>query len=160
MISIRKLEKKDKKYFGELIRQDALNYKEYSRIGWSAKQIYNQFNKITNLSYGAFDKDLLISFIFGDLINIEKKSEYEILLIYVSTHFRKKGLGTKLIKNIEKNTNLTKIHLEVSKNNLEGISFYKKMGFKKLYTRKDYFKFQNKRVDAFLMSKIIKNEKK
>ncbi len=160
MISIRKLEKKDKKYFGELIRQDALNYKEYSRIGWSAKQIYNQFNKITNLSYGVFDKDLLISFIFGDLINIEKKSEYEILLIYVSTHFRKKGLGTKLIKNIEKNTNLTKIHLEVSKNNLEGISFYKKMGFKKLYTRKDYFKFQNKRVDAFLMSKIIKNEKK
>ena len=102
----------------------------------------------------------MISFIFGDLINIEKKSEYEILLIYVSTHFRKKGLGTKLIKNIEKNTNLTKIHLEVSKNNLEGISFYKKMGFKKLYTRKDYFKFQNKRVDAFLMSKIIKNEKK
>ena len=116
MISIRKLEKKDKKYFGELIRQDALNYKEYSRIGWSAKQIYNQFNKITNLSYGAFDKDLLISFIFGDLINIEKKSEYEILLIYVSKNFRKKGLGTKLLKKIEENKNcLNRIYLEVSR---------------------------------------------
>ena len=160
MISIRKLEKKDIKYFGELIRLDALNYREYSRIGWSAKQIYNQFKKITNLSYGVFDHDLMISFIFGDLINIEKKSEYEILLIYVSSHFRKKGLGTKLLKKIEKNTNLTKIHLEVSENNLVGIAFYKKMGFKKLYTRKDYFKYQNKRVDALVMSKIIKNEKK
>ena len=115
----------------------------------------NKISTVDNLN-----KDLLISFIFGDLINIEKKSEYEILLIYVSSQFRKKGLGKKLLKKIEKNTNLTKIHLEVSENNLVGIAFYKKMGFKKLYTRKDYFKYQNKRVDALVMSKIIKNEKK
>ena len=154
MISIRKLEKKDKKYFGELIRQDALNYKEYSRIGWSAKQIYNQFNKITNLSYGAFDKDLLISFIFGDLINIEKKSEYEILLIYVSKNFRKKGLGTKLLKKIEENKNcLNRIYLEVSKNNQEGIAFYKKMGFKKIHTRKEYFLVASNKIDALVMLK-------
>ena len=30
----------------------------------------------------------MLCFIFGDLINIEKNSEYEILLIYVAKHFR------------------------------------------------------------------------
>ena len=154
MIHNRKLEKKDIKYFEYLVSEDLLNYQEYIDQGWSLKQIYNQFDKSTNLSYGFFYKDLMISFILGDLINIEKNSEYEIHLIYVVKHFRDKGLGSKLIKKIEENCHrLTKIHLEVSKINLKGISFYKKMGFKKIYTRKKYYSFQNKKIDAFLMVK-------
>ena len=35
------------------------------------------------------------------LFNIEKISEYEILLIYVCKNFRKKGLGTKLLNKID-----------------------------------------------------------
>ena len=87
-----------------------------------------------------FTKILLVSFIIGNLFNIEKISEYEILLIYVSKHFRKKGLGTQLINKIKKIiSHLKKIYLEVSKNNSEGISFYKKMKFKTIYLRKNYF---------------------
>ena len=57
-------------------------------------------------------------------------------------------------KKIEENCHcLTKIHLEVSEINTKGISFYKKMGFKKIYTRKKYYSFQNKKIDAFLMVK-------
>ena len=37
----------------------------------------NQFNKCTNLAYGAFHNNLLISFIIGDLINIEKMKAIE-----------------------------------------------------------------------------------
>ena len=98
MIKIRKLEQKDKKFFNALINSENSYYEEFLSIGWSLKQINNQFKKSTNLAYGIFYRELLISFIFGDLINIEKISEYEILLIYVSKNFRKKGLGTRLLK--------------------------------------------------------------
>ena len=97
----------------------------------------------------------MVSFIFGDLINIEKNAEYEIHLIYVIKNFRDKGLGSKLIKKIEENCHyLRKIYLEVSEINLKGISFYQKMGFKKIYTRKSYYSYQNKKADAFLMAKL------
>ena len=155
MIHSRKLKKKDSKYFEHLIFEDLLNYQEFIDKGWSLKQINNQFDKSTNLSYGFFYNDLMVSFIFGDLINIEKKAEYEIHLIYVIKKFRDKGLGSKLINQIEENcNNLTKIHLEVAENNLKGILFYKSMGFKKIYTRKNYYSDQDKKTDAFLMTKL------
>ena len=72
MIHSRKLEKKDSKHFEQLISEDLLNYQEYIDQGWSLKQINNQLDKNTNLSYGFFYNDLMVSFIFGDLINIEK----------------------------------------------------------------------------------------
>ena len=123
-------------------------------MGWSSIQIINQLNKDTNLSFGAFYNETLVSFIIGNLFNIEKISEYEILLLYVSKHFRKRGLGTQLINKIKENNNcLKKIYLEVSKNNSEGIAFYTKMKFKTIYTRKNYLLINKKRIDAFAMSK-------
>ena len=155
MIHSRKLEKKDGKYFEHLISEDLLNYQEYIDQGWALKEINKQFDKSTNLSYGFFYNHLMVAFIFGDLINIEKNAEYEIHLIYVIKNFREKGLGSKLIKKIEENCHhLRKIYLEVSEINLKGISFYQKMGFKKIYTRKSYYSYQNKKVDAFLMAKL------
>ena len=123
-------------------------------LGWSKNQIINQINKKTNLAFGAFYNENLVSFILGDLFNIEKISEYEILIIYVCKDFRKKGLGTKLLNIIEENnTRLKKIYLEVSKNNSEGISFYTKMKFKEMHTRKNYFFINNKYIDALAMVK-------
>ena len=154
MITFRKINKKDNNFINKFISNEGVNYEKFSKIGWSINQINKQFNKNVNMSFGLFYDNSLISFIIGDLFVIEKKSEYEILLIYVGKDFRNKGLGTKLLKNIEKNINcLNKIYLEVSKNNLGAISFYKKMNFKNIYTRKDYFLFENKKIDALVMSK-------
>ena len=154
MITFRKLYKNDNKFLNKLIYTEENNYKDFLKMGWSLEQIINQFHKRTNFSFGGFHNDSLISFILGDLFNIEKISEYEILLIYVCKNFRKKGLGTKLFKKIEENNNcLKKIYLEVSKNNLEGISFYKKLNFKKINSRKNYYTIENKKTDAFIMSK-------
>ena len=154
MIQIRKLEQKDETFLNVLINSENSHYQEFLNMGWSLKQINNQFKKSTNLAYGIFYKELLISFILGDLINIEKILEYEILLIYVSKNFRKKGLGTKLLKKIEENnSNLKKIYLEVSEKNLQGILFYKKMGFKIVSTRKNYFLIRNKNINALVMIK-------
>lgn len=155
MINYRKLDKDDNKLFDNLISNEGKYYQDFLNMGWSNNQIINQLNKNTNKSYGAFYNKSLVSFILGDLFNIEKISEYEILLIYVCKFFRKKGLGTKLINQIEINNScLKKIYLEVSKNNSDAILFYKKMKFKTIYIRKSYFSFENKKIDALAMTKI------
>ncbi len=155
MINYRKLDKDDNKLFDNLISNEGKYYQDFLNMGWSNNQIINQLNKNTNKSYGAFYNKSLVSFILGDLFNIEKISEYEILLIYVCKFFRKKGLGTKLINQIEINNScLKKIYLEVSKNNSDAILFYKKMKFKTVYIRKSYFSFENKKIDALAMTKI------
>ena len=154
MINYQQLNNDDNNHFNNLIFNEGKYYENFLNMGWSSNQIINQLNQVTNLSFGAFYNESLVSFIIGNLFNIEKKSEYEILLIYVSKHFRKKGLGTQLINKIkENNSRLKKIYLEVSKNNSEGISFYTKMNFKTIYKRKNYFLINNKRIDAFAMSK-------
>ena len=154
MINYQQLTNDDSNHFNNLIFNEGKNYENFLNMGWSSNQIINQFNKDTNLSFGAFYNESLVSFIIGNLFNIEKIAEYEILLIYVSKHFRKKGLGTQLISKIkENNSHLKKIYLEVSKNNSEGIAFYTRMKFKTIYTRKNYLLINKKRIDAFAMSK-------
>ena len=155
MINYRQLTKDDDNFLKNLISDEGKNYNDFLSMGWSKDQIINQMNKKTNLSFGAFYNKTLISFILGDVFNIEKILEYEILLIYVRKDFRKKGLGTKLLNKIEENnTRLKKIYLEVSKNNSEGISFYKKMKFIGMHTRKNYFFINNKHIDAVAMVKM------
>ena len=154
MINYRQLTKDDDNFFKSLISYEGKYYDDFLSMGWSKNQIINQINKKTNLSFGAFYNKMLVSFILGDVFNIEKISEYEILLIYVCKSFRKKGLGTKLLNKIEENnTRLKKIYLEVSKNNSEGISFYKKMKFIVIHTRKNYFFINKKHIDALAMVK-------
>ena len=155
MINYRKLNKEDGIFFESFIFYEGKNYKDFLNMGWSKNQIINQINKKTNLSFGAFYNKTLVSFILGDVFNIEKISEYEILLIYVCKDFRKIGLGTKLLNKIEENsTHLKKIYLEVSKNNYEGVSFYKKMKFIETHTRKNYFFTKDNYIDAKVMVKI------
>ena len=154
MISYRQLTKDDDNFFKNLISYEGKHYNDFLSMGWSKNQIINQMNKKTNLSFGAFYNKMLVSFILGDVFNIEKISEYEILLLYVCKDFRKKGLGTKLLNKIEENNiRLNKIYLEVSKNNSEGISFYTKMKFIGMHTRKNYFFINNKHIDALAMVK-------
>jgi len=154
LINYQQLTNDNNNHFNNLIFNEGKNYENFLNMGWSSNQIINQFNKDTNLSFGAFYNESLVSFIIGNLFNIEKIAEYEILLIYVSKHFRKKGLGTQLISKIkENNSHLKKIYLEVSKNNSEGIAFYTRMKFKTIYTRKNYFLIKNKKIDALAMSK-------
>ena len=140
--------------FKNFISYEGKYYDDFLSLGWSKNQIINQMNKRTNLAFGAFYNKTLVSFILGDVFNIEKISEYEILLIYVSKDFRKKGLGAELLNKIEENnTCLKKIYLEVSKNNFEGISFYTKMKFIGTHIRKNYFFIKNNHIDALAMVK-------
>ena len=158
MITVKKLKIQDYLTFNQLISSEGKDYKEYLQLGWSVNQIKNQLNKNVNFSYGVFYNNLLISFILGDLFHIEKSSEYEILLLYVCKNIRNKGIGSKLLKKIEetkKNNFLIKIYLEVSNKNVKAISFYKKMNFKKIYTRKNYYSIGDEKMDALVLIKNL-----
>ena len=70
----------------------------------------------------------------SDLITIEKKLEYEILLLYVSIHKRKLANATKLLESILlilRKKQLKKIYLEVAADNFGVIQLYKKIDINK-----------------------------
>ena len=74
----------------------------------------------------------------------------EIEYIIVSHDYRKKGIGTLLIKELEKN-NIKNITLEVRESNSAAIEFYKKNGYKIEAIRKKYYGNEN----GYLMLKEL-----
>ena len=65
------------------VKSGDLNY--FRKLGRSIKQFQSQFLKGTNFGLGLFEGTILVGFVIGDLITVEKKLEYEILLLYVSS---------------------------------------------------------------------------
>ena len=74
----------------------------------------------------------------------------EINYIIVDKNYRKKGIGSSLLRQIEKNR-LKNITLEVRESNIEAINFYKKNGFKIVAIRKNYYGSEN----GYLMLKEL-----
>ena len=71
MINYRQLTGDDDNFFNNLISDEGKYYDDFLSLGWSKDQIINQINKKTNLAFGAFYNEILVSFILGDLFNIE-----------------------------------------------------------------------------------------
>ena len=119
----------DYNQFEKIFQDNIHEKKQFEIIGWSNNQIKKQLKNKNNFSLGMFLNDILIAFIVGNIIIIEKYSEYEILLLYVDKNFRKKGNASLLISSVIKHDYLyplKKITLEVSKSNMVAINFYKK----------------------------------
>ena len=130
----------------------------FQKLGWNQNQIISQFSKNVDYSMGIFDKNELIAFIIGDLIFIEKVSEYEILFIYVKKNYRNQGLASRLLKTIylQKNIkNLNKIFLEVADDNKEALRLYKSHNFKLLNIRKNYYQINNNQINALCFIKNL-----
>jgi len=158
LIKIYKLIFDDFDKCNELINTEIKDLKYFNELGWSKNQIKSQFIKSVNYSLGAFYKKKLVAFIIGDLISIEKVSEYEILFIYVKKTHRRKGLANQLVdycSNLNHKIKLKKIFLEVAKNNISAINLYKKNNFKLLNVRKNYYNINNKKIDALCYIKNI-----
>ena len=68
----------------------------------------------------------------------------EIEYIVVELSERRNGIATNLIEYIEKkNPNIKNITLEVRESNLSAISFYEKLGFRRVAIRKNYYNDEN-----------------
>jgi len=141
-----------------LLKKSHNDLKYFNQLGWSKDQFLFQLSKDSNLALILLNNGQIEGFIIGDLITIEKKSEYEILVLYVDINARKLGHATKLINDIPfflSKSKLKNIFLEVDKNNKAAINLYLKNYFIKIGVRQKYYNLYNNKVDAYLFKKII-----
>ena len=158
MFKIKNLTKFNSNTCFNLISKNKKDLSNFLKLGWSQKQFNLQFNKNINFSLGYYNNSNLLAFILGDLITIEKKSEYEILIIYVNSQYRNLNYATKLINGINfflKDIELKKIYLEVAENNKPAINLYKKTNFNIVGKRKKYYVIDDIKTDALIFNKLI-----
>ena len=93
-----------------------------------------------------FFEDMIKGVIVYDFLYDRVEIEY----IYVLDQYKKLGIGTKLLNEIEK-LNIKNITLEVKESNEIAINFYKKNGFKIVAVREKYYGDKN----GYLMIKEL-----
>ena len=115
---------------------------------------------LSNFNYELTEEDFNKVF-FNCLISVDDKingivvynlfyDRVEIEYIIVPEEYRKQGIGSKLLSEIEKE-NINNVTLEVRKSNMTAINFYKKNGYKIKAVRKNYYGNE----DGYLMMKEI-----
>lgn len=121
------------------------------------------FNEVLNISEEQFDKDSWTNSQFEDCLKNENYITYvfyknnkvacfliaqnlidsiNLLLIGTKNEFKRMGLASILIEKLiqKAKSNNIKTWLEVRKDNLPAINLYKKLGFKEIFERKNYYK--------------------
>lgn len=88
--------------------------------------------------------------IVGVIIYTILCDEAEILLIFIDENNRNKGIATSLITSIE-DKKVKSILLEVSTKNEKALALYKKLNFKLINIRKNYYKDS----DAYVLRKEL-----
>ena len=121
----------------------------------SLKNIFEEYkvNYYPNISdftkiYTYTVENKIVGFLVFDVIY----EKCEIIDIYVSKDYRGQNIAYELISEIEKDFNIENITLEVSSNNISAINLYKKLNFKEVAIRKNYYNDS----DAILMLKEIR----
>lgn len=119
------------------------------------KLINSNFDKVNNIEklindnkiIGYYDNDILVGFLIYEQV-------YEIidlLYIVVEPIYRRKNIGTKLLKYLIQNKEFEKIMLEVRCDNNSAIKLYKKFNFKIINIRGNYYN----NMDAYVMEMIV-----
>jgi ribosomal-protein-alanine N-acetyltransferase len=147
LILIRKAEKKD---LNQVYAIELLSFKNpYS------KYLFNIFlNDPSILFLVCLNNEETIGYAISSLKNIKG----HIISLAVHPKFRRKGIGSALLKEIltlMKKEGISIVELEVNENNVSGINFYKKHGFKFLKKIKKYYEDGS---NAFLFYKNLDGE--
>lgn len=107
---------------------------------------FNEFKQKTRKYYVALDDKTPVGYIgIFDMVD-----DYNIIGIAVDKNYQRKGIGSKLLKEVIEEANKNKVatvSLEVDEKNEKAINFYKKMGFVVTNIRKKYYKDN----DAYIM---------
>ena len=104
--------------------------------------IINDYTKV----YAYKMDNKYVSFIVGQILY----ENAEIIDIYVTPEYRRKGIAKKLMNTIIDNKDVKNITLEVNINNKNAILLYNSLGFKETTLRKGYYNGE----DALLMLKV------
>jgi len=146
MIKLREFSLSDLEKVIKIEKASFLNRKAFSE---------DYFRKLYQKSPEGFivaeDKGKILGYAIGEV----QKDCGKIISIAVYPAWRKKGIGKELANFLIeyfKKKNLKKISLQVRKNNLAAISFYKNLGFQILKTIKNYYQNGD---DAYLMKRNL-----
>lgn len=126
--------KLDKSYFDKVTRLIRTSDKNFS---WSGQQILESINK--DFVLGLFEDERLKAVTILNSIF----ETAELLYICVDQSSKNQGLGYKILKESFAyllNQNVSEVLLEVDVSNHVAIKLYDKLGFKKISTRKNYYK--------------------
>ena len=104
--------------------------------------IINDYTKV----YAYKIDNKYVSFIVGQILY----ENAEIIDIYVTPEYRRKGIAKQLMNTIIDNKEVKNITLEVNINNKNAILMYNSLGFKEATIRKGYYNGE----DALLMLKV------
>lgn len=118
--------------------------KDINEIKFKINSYDNPFYKILGIKVDNKLIGYLSYFLIYDRIEIE--------YIYIDNDYRNKGYASNLFNElfiIAKNKNCINITLEVSVNNKSALNLYKKLGFKIVTIRKNYYE----NSDGYLMIK-------
>ncbi len=121
-------EKNIKNYLEDLISETTkVDVKERIKEIYDRMKVFLSDNSA--IIYGGFDNDAMIGFIWAYEIN---SMVYHINYFYISKAYRKRGIGTELLKQIEKECKARhgkEIELWVKNDNYSAIEFYQKNNF-------------------------------
>ena len=136
---------------------DEFNY--FKKIGWNIKNIESQFSKVNNYSFGFYQANNLVGLLIGDTIKNDKDYNLELHILFVSKDQRRKQIATKLLNYVETNIiKFSQIFIEVAEDNLDAISFYKKNNFVFLNFRHNYYRYNDRNINAKCFIKKINHE--
>ena len=140
----------------KFIDNNSHEFNYFKKIGWNIKNIESQFNKDNNYSLGYYEANNLAGLLIGDTIKNEKYNDLELYILFVSKEHRRKQIATKLLNYVETNNiNFSKIFIEVAEDNVEAISFYQKNNFVFLNFRHNYYRYNNRNINAKCFIKKI-----
>jgi ribosomal-protein-alanine N-acetyltransferase len=115
----------------------------------------NLFERELQLEFSNFFAAIEDREIIGYVCFWTVSDEAQITNITVKEKFRRKGLGSRLMKyiiDISSAMKIKKMFLEVRASNCPALSLYEKFGFKKIEVRKKYYSNSN---DAVIMAKTL-----
>jgi len=159
--NIKLLKSQDITLIQEFINNNKNDFLYFKNIGWNNITIKNQLNKNNNLSLGYFDNKVLVGLLFGETIDLQIHSILEIHVLLVTKQFRRKKIATKILDFIEKKNKFPQISMlliEVAEDNLGAIKFYIKNSFVYYNFRPNYYKYDNKLINAKCFKKNINHE--
>ena len=144
----------------KFIDNNVHEFNYFKKIGWNIKNIESQFSKDNNYSLGYYEANNLAGLLIGDTIKNEKYYDLELHILFVSKELRRKQIATKLLNYVEtSNINFSKIFIEVAEDNVEAISFYQKNNFVFLNFRHNYYRYNDKNINAKCFIKKINHER-
>ena len=106
---------------------------------WNKNQWKDEFKKEGIKIFGILHSNLLIGIGVFQVVLDEAQINYFV----INKKFRERGFGSHLMNYLIercKNLNVSKLHLEVSQNNITAENFYNRFDFSTVGIRKNYYK--------------------